>query len=60
MLNTDKELKLYYSIAEDFSQDNGEGDTSVSKGGCGNDWSDLSSGEGERSDASRCPSTVEG
>ena len=68
MLNTDKELKLYYSIAEvadmfgvnaslllfgrrspaDFSQDNGEGDTSVSKGGCGNDWSDLSSGEGEK------------
>lgn len=72
MLNTDKELKLYYSIAEvadmfgvnasllrfwekefrRFLQDNGEGDTSVSKGGCGNDWSDLSSGEGERSDAS--------
>ena len=80
MLNTDKELKLYYSIAEvadmfgvnasllrfgrrssrRFLPGQREGDTSVSKGGCGNDWSDLSSGEGERSDASRCPSTVEG
>ena len=75
MLNTDKELKLYYSIAEvadmfgvnasllrfwekEFPQISPR--TSVSKGGCGNDWSDLSSGEGERSDASRCPSTVEG
>lgn len=80
MLNTDKELKLYYSIAEvadmfgvnasllrfwekEFPQISPRTtgrDTSVSKGGCGNDWSDLSSGEGERSDASRCPSTVEG
>ncbi len=81
MLNTDKELKLYYSIAEvadmfgvnasllrfwekEFPQisprTTGRGIRQYRKEDVENDWSDLSSGEGERSDASRCPSTVEG
>ena len=49
MLNTDKELKLYYSIGE-----------VADMFGVRNDRSYLSFGKRKRHDTSRCPATFEG